>query len=155
MKAIELSNKQKEALKEIWFIYGNNGSKSTLANHLLIQAYYEHGEDALSTFVKNRDDQMPKKFILAKECEDVVRSIREGSDKAIDSALKIAKGEYVGEEVCVDCRSVNITDCSCTCTYTKKYQTELLYFDPRDLDYPLEIWINWYKMSNLEKKQKE
>lgn len=42
---VHLTNSQREALEDIWFIYGNNGPKSTRPQHKFIQAILEVGKD--------------------------------------------------------------------------------------------------------------
>ena len=42
---VNLTKKQREKLENLWFVYGNNGRKHTIAGHKFIQGFLEHGED--------------------------------------------------------------------------------------------------------------
>jgi hypothetical protein len=41
---IELSDVQRKALEDLWFIFGNDGKKSGLSNHKFIQGFLERNE---------------------------------------------------------------------------------------------------------------
>jgi hypothetical protein len=59
-KKIELTGKQRKSLNKLWWIYGNDGTKSTLWNHKLIQGFIEYNED-------RRDDYMNVNLRLRKK----------------------------------------------------------------------------------------
>ena len=40
-----LSEEQRHALEDLWFLWGNNGKKHTMANHKFIQRILESNED--------------------------------------------------------------------------------------------------------------
>lgn len=42
---IELTTKQRRKLEDLWFIYGNGGSKHSQEGHKFIQHILEQGED--------------------------------------------------------------------------------------------------------------
>lgn len=42
---INLSEQQQNALGDLWFLWGNNGKKHTMANHKFIQGILERNED--------------------------------------------------------------------------------------------------------------
>ena len=42
---IELTTEKRRALEDLWFIYGNGGSKHSQEGHKFIQHILEHGED--------------------------------------------------------------------------------------------------------------
>ncbi len=45
MKPVELTEEQEEQMINLWYIYGNNGKKHTLANHRFIQMLIEKHKD--------------------------------------------------------------------------------------------------------------
>lgn len=47
---IQLTTIQRKKLEDLWFVYGNNGPKSTLRRHKFIQGFVEHGEDYRSFY---------------------------------------------------------------------------------------------------------
>lgn len=44
-KPVELTEVQRSRLENLWFIYGNHGSKTTPDNHGFIQGLLERGSD--------------------------------------------------------------------------------------------------------------
>jgi len=51
---------QKKKLRQLWFIFGNNGSKCILGNHKFIQGILERNED-------NREFYQQGKAVLTKD----------------------------------------------------------------------------------------
>ena len=45
IEKINLTGPQRKFLEDIWFVWGNGGRESTMANHKFVQHYLEHGED--------------------------------------------------------------------------------------------------------------
>ncbi|KKN55713.1 hypothetical protein LCGC14_0579220 [marine sediment metagenome] len=58
---MNLTNKQRNIFKRIWFIYGNGGRKHTPLNHKLIQGFLEHNEDRMEDY-RNGYDNLLKRF---------------------------------------------------------------------------------------------
>lgn len=84
MKKIIITPEQRKALEKLWFVYGNNGKKSTSGNHHFIQGFLEADEDRRDFYlngVKNwREDNTYPEAIIAKmeltqECIDEVDKI--------------------------------------------------------------------------------
>jgi len=42
---MNINKKQRKKLEDLWFVYGNNGEKHTMANHKFIQGFLEHNQD--------------------------------------------------------------------------------------------------------------
>lgn len=83
-KKIVLTHEQKSELKRLWFIYGNEGEKSTLFNHKLIQGFVEHSEDRREDYAdvnKNLIERYTgthlnyKDFMITQDCLDAVSKI--------------------------------------------------------------------------------
>lgn len=55
---INLTPSQRHSLDDLWFIWGNGGSKHTMSNHKFIQRILEHGID-------NRDFYKPDTELIA------------------------------------------------------------------------------------------
>ena len=45
IKLVQLTNAQRRRLEDLWFIYGNHGSKMNYQDHGFIQGFLEHGQD--------------------------------------------------------------------------------------------------------------
>ena len=45
IKSVHLTNTQRRRLEDLWFIYGNHGSKMNYQDHGFIQGFLEHGQD--------------------------------------------------------------------------------------------------------------
>jgi len=45
IKLVQLTNTQRRRLEDLWFIYGNHGSKMNYQDHGFIQGFLEHGQD--------------------------------------------------------------------------------------------------------------
>jgi len=52
---MKLTEEQKNQLKDIWFIYGNNGKKHTLSGHKYIQKLLDQGEDYRSFYKPSKE----------------------------------------------------------------------------------------------------
>lgn len=74
MKKIKLTQSQKEKLTELWFIYGNNGEKTTLPNHRFLQDLIVNGEDTRE-FRSNPPLIPIENFYLSKELLEKVDDI--------------------------------------------------------------------------------
>lgn len=79
---IILTDKQREAFKKAWFIYGNDGKKCTPLNHKLIQGFYQYGEDRREAYTEayqNMTERFGKEYAdknaLTQECLDVCNKI--------------------------------------------------------------------------------
>lgn len=78
IKNIVLSEKQMEALKKLWFLYGNRGKKETLFNHKYIQGFIEAKEDRKDPYWEGRTELERKGRVsmsLTQECIDEVEKI--------------------------------------------------------------------------------
>lgn len=85
-KKITLTHDQRVSLNKLWWIFGNNGKKSTLFNHKLIQGFLESGEDRRNDYAdtnKNIEERwlekMGEKFVkerqITQECLDEIEKI--------------------------------------------------------------------------------
>lgn len=93
-----LTEKQLTAFKNLWFIYGNHGKKSTLFNHKLVQGFYEAQEDRRDAYnidklkaniiEKYGETSIMLKDLPTEECFKVCELVL---DNKIDEVLKIAK----------------------------------------------------------------
>ncbi len=45
VKAVELTDGQREALEHLWFVYGNYGPKHKMDNHYFVQGFLERDRD--------------------------------------------------------------------------------------------------------------
>ena len=62
---IHLTKNQREKLDDLWFIYGNYGSKHTMRNHKYIQAFLEHGRDLKEFYNPST--------VLIRKVEEIIR----------------------------------------------------------------------------------
>lgn len=67
---IALTQDQIKQLGILWFIYGNNGEKSTKGNHSYIQGFLENGEDRRQFYLDGIEN-MKKRSI----CLDTIRQM--------------------------------------------------------------------------------
>ena len=70
---MELTSNQIMDLKRLWFVFGNNGIKSTKGNHSYIQGFIDRKEDN-KEFYLVAANRMGKEAIT-KECINVVEKI--------------------------------------------------------------------------------
>ena len=76
LKALEKSKvieNHKIELRKLWFIFGNNGCKSTKGNHSYIQGFIEYNEDRKDFYLK-AVNRMGKEAIT-EECINAVEKI--------------------------------------------------------------------------------
>lgn len=52
---VELTDLQRKKLEKLWFIYGNNGPKSTMTRHKYIQGFLEHGYDFFKFYEPDKE----------------------------------------------------------------------------------------------------
>ena len=73
---VTLTDRQRERLERLWFVYGNYGPKTTPGNHQFIQGLLEHGLDLrpLQTKRTARRDR------ATEECEAAVEAILSAND---------------------------------------------------------------------------
>jgi len=69
MLKVNLSLKQIEQLRKLWFVYGNSGKKETLFNHKYIQGFLEAQEDRKIPYVEGRE-VLKQKGMLSKAITD-------------------------------------------------------------------------------------
>ena len=60
MDKIILTEKQIEAFRKIWFVFGNDGSKCTLFNHKLVQGFYESRENRIEVYRQGNINMIEK-----------------------------------------------------------------------------------------------
>lgn len=79
---IKLTDNQERKLKALWFVYGNDGPKSTLFNHKLIQGFVERYEDRRKDYEQVNDnlkDKWGEKYAkqngITDECLEEVNKI--------------------------------------------------------------------------------
>lgn len=75
MKKIELTHEQRSKLLDLWFKYGNNGSRHTMGNHKFIQNILERGEDNRDFYSGVQNPNIPKHYLLTEECVKEVDKI--------------------------------------------------------------------------------
>lgn len=68
---VELTPRQRARLEDLWFVFGNRGSKTTPGNHTFIQSFLEHGVDIRPLFTK----RTPKYQKPTEECEAAVDKV--------------------------------------------------------------------------------
>jgi hypothetical protein len=73
---VSLSDRQRERLERLWFVYGNYGLKSTPGNHQFIQGLLEHGLDLRPLQTK----RTAKRDRPTGECEAAVEAILSSDD---------------------------------------------------------------------------
>lgn len=54
-KTVIITPEQRVELHKLWFIWGNHGPKSTMANHRFIQCFLEHDEDTRDFFKPDKE----------------------------------------------------------------------------------------------------
>lgn len=81
MIKIGISPEQRRQLEDLWFIYGNGGSKSNFNQHRFIQDILERGEYDVKHWGKKKNAKAAKLlarnynfngYVLSKECIDAV-----------------------------------------------------------------------------------
>lgn len=70
---MKLTDEQRKALEDLWFVYGNGGSKHTWGNHKFIQNILDRGDDFRKDFRKK--GRIPEWKPLTKECEQAVDAV--------------------------------------------------------------------------------
>lgn len=85
MKVV-ITEAQKAELQKLWFIYGNNGAKSTLGNHRFIQNLIESCEDYRKLYVNGNSvlNKLTSECILA--VDKVLDGLKLGDRVKINSA---------------------------------------------------------------------
>jgi hypothetical protein len=73
---VTLTDRQRERLERLWFIYGNHGPKTTPGNHQFIQGLLEHGLDLRPLQTR----RTAKRDIPTAECEAAVEAILSSDD---------------------------------------------------------------------------
>jgi hypothetical protein len=73
---VSLTDRQRELLERLWFVYGNYGPKSTPGNHQFIQGLLEHGLDLRPLQTK----RTAKRDKPTEECEAAVEAILSSHD---------------------------------------------------------------------------
>jgi hypothetical protein len=73
---VTITDDQRSRLEDIWFVYGNRGSKRTPGNHQFIQGLLEHGLDLRPLQTK----RTPKSERPTEECERAVEAVLAMSD---------------------------------------------------------------------------
>lgn len=73
---ISLTDRQRERLERLWFVYGNYGPKTTPGNHQFIQGLLEHGLDLRPLQTK----RTAKRDRPTVECEAAVEAILSSDD---------------------------------------------------------------------------
>ncbi len=68
---VSLTDRQRERLERLWFVYGNYGPKTTPGNHQFIQGLLEHGLDLRPLQTK----RTAKRDRPTEECEAAVEAI--------------------------------------------------------------------------------
>lgn len=58
---VQLTESQMKRFEKLWFVYGNNGKKSTLFNHKLVQGFYESGENRINAY-KDGNKNLVEKY---------------------------------------------------------------------------------------------
>lgn len=72
---INLTPIQRKALEDLWFKFGNGGSKHTHGNHRFIQCILEHGDDDPAFWKRKSRIPLASHQPLTDECEAEVRKI--------------------------------------------------------------------------------
>lgn len=75
MLKVNLSTKQIEELNKLWFMFGNNGKKSTLFNHKYIQGFLERSEDRKIPYVEGREILKSKGKLEAAITDDCIIAV--------------------------------------------------------------------------------
>ena len=73
---VSLTDRQRERLERLWFVYGNYGPKTTPGNHQFIQGLLEHGLDLRPLQTK----RTAKRDRPTGECEAAVEAILSAND---------------------------------------------------------------------------
>lgn len=68
-----MDSEKRRALENLWFTFGNNGSKHTWGNHKFIQGLLERGDDDREFF--RRRGRIAGFLPLTKECEAAVDAV--------------------------------------------------------------------------------
>lgn len=85
---IVLTESQLEKFKKLWWIYGNDGPKSTLFNHKLVQGFYQYKENRIEAYRagnKNMEENISKAYAerngvteeCIKACEEILKETTE------------------------------------------------------------------------------
>ena len=82
---VTLTHGQCQRLERLWFIYGNNGPKTTPGNHSFIQGILEQGLDIRPLITKrSRKSEMP-----TPECEAAVDEVLTQRDASVESGRRV------------------------------------------------------------------
>src|SRR5215213_5208213 len=73
---VSLTDRQRERLERLWFVYGNYGPKTTRGNHQFIQGLLEHGLDLRPLQTK----RTAKRDRPTEDCEAAVEAILSSDD---------------------------------------------------------------------------
>lgn len=84
---VRLTREQRARLEDLWFLYGNYGSKSTPGNHSFIQRLIENGIDERPLNTR----RTPKSQIPTPECEARVDKILSEPERTVESAAQMAR----------------------------------------------------------------
>lgn len=80
-----INSEQRKKLNKLWFIYGNNGPKSTKGNHGFIQGFLERNSDDREFYLQGiqnmRDRKIPENVII-------VNAITQECINEVDKILK-------------------------------------------------------------------
>ena len=81
---MDITEEQMAKFHKLWFVYGNNGKKSTLFNHKLIQGFVEYNEDRREDYAnvnKNLEEKFGKIYAdkngITQECLDAIKELLE------------------------------------------------------------------------------
>jgi hypothetical protein len=78
---VTLTDRQRERLERLWFVYGNYGPKTTPGNHQFIQGLLEHGLDLRPLQTK----RTAKRDMPTRECEAAVEAILSSNDGGVEA----------------------------------------------------------------------
>jgi hypothetical protein len=94
---VSLTDRQRERLERLWFIYGNYGPKTTPGNHQFIQGLLEHGLDLRPLQTK----RTAKRDRPTEECEAAVEAIlssNEGGEAERHAFLRLVPSPDPGRK---------------------------------------------------------
>lgn len=75
---MKLTENQVKELEKLWFVFGNNGKKSTLFNHKYIQGFLEAGEDRKEPYLNGLErlkERGMEKDGITQDCIESVEKI--------------------------------------------------------------------------------
>jgi hypothetical protein len=95
---VTLTDRQRDRLEHLWFVYGNHGPKTTPGNHQFIQGLLEHGLDLRPLQTK----RTAKRDIPTADCvsavEKVLSTEGEGEGAAPGRLLRLVPPPAVGQQ---------------------------------------------------------